>query len=137
MPKVMAWADGSLPRLHHYRARSRAWIGLMISKVGRCQEALTPTEEALKITLKLAKSNLAFLPNLAGCLNNSSSLQLQLGQPEIAGRAYEESIAILKMVGPPTDKPPWTVATLPVWKSTERQLDLMGSSSLALPDLLC
>ena len=33
---------------------------------------------------------------------------------------------IVKVIGNPTDKPPWTVATFPVLKSTERQLVLDG-----------
>ncbi|MFN6338794.1 MAG: tetratricopeptide repeat protein, partial [Cyanobacteriota bacterium] len=49
MERVMAWVNANLPKTHPYRARSQAWIGLLLSAVGRRQEALAPTEEALKI----------------------------------------------------------------------------------------
>ncbi|MBM5817400.1 MAG: tetratricopeptide repeat protein, partial [Cyanobacteria bacterium K_Offshore_surface_m2_239] len=59
-------------------------------------EALAPTEEALRIYRELAKTNPAFLPNLAGSLNNLGLLKMDLGEPEQARAAFEESLRLIK-----------------------------------------
>jgi superkiller protein 3 len=71
-------------------------LGNRYSELGRRQEALAPTEEAVRIRRELAKTNPAFLNDLAGSLNNLGLFQLALGQPEQARSAYAESIAIIR-----------------------------------------
>ena len=94
--QLMAWVNANLPSNDPYRAKSQTWMGLLLSAVGRRQEALAPTEEAVKIYRELAKTNPAFLNDLAGSLNNLGLFQLALGQPEQARSAYAESIAIIR-----------------------------------------
>ena len=94
--QMMAWVNVNLPRNDPYRAKSQTWMGLLLSAVGRRQEALAPTEEAVRILRELAKTNPAFLGDLAGSLNNLVFFQLALGQPEQARSAYAESIAIIR-----------------------------------------
>jgi hypothetical protein len=43
--QVMAWVNANMPRNDPYRARSQTWMGLLLSAVGRRQEARAPTEE--------------------------------------------------------------------------------------------
>ena len=71
-------------------------LGIRYSELGRRQEALAPTEEALKIYRELAKTNPAFQGDLAASLNNLGNRQLELGQPEIARNAYEEALKLLR-----------------------------------------
>ena len=92
----MGWVNSNLARNDPFRARSQTRMGILLSAVGRRQEALAPTEEAVKIHRELAKTNPAFLGDLAGCLNNLGVLYSELGQPVIARSAYEESIAIFR-----------------------------------------
>jgi tetratricopeptide (TPR) repeat protein len=94
--QLMAWVNTNLPRNDPYRAKSQTWMGLLLSAVGRRQEALAPTEEAVKTYRELAKTNPAFLGDLAASLNNLGLFQLALGQPEQARSAYAESIAIIR-----------------------------------------
>ncbi|MEB3316524.1 MAG: tetratricopeptide repeat protein [Cyanobacteriota bacterium] len=96
MQKVMVWVAGHLPRLHPYRARSQTWMGLMLSKVGRRQEALAPTEEALNIYRELAKTNPAVLPDLAWAMNNLGVRLSNLGRRQEALAPTEEALRIYR-----------------------------------------
>lgn len=77
-------------------ASSLGNLGTIYSVLGRRQEALSATEEAVKIYRKLAKINPSILDNLASSLNNLGLRQLELGQSEQARSTYEESIAIIR-----------------------------------------
>ena len=63
--------------------------------MGRRQEALAPTEEAVKTYRELAKTNPAYLGDLAVALNNLGLFQLALGEPEQARASYDESLKII------------------------------------------
>ena len=65
MQRVMVWVNANLSKNAPYRASSQTWMGLLLSAVGRRQEALAPTEEAVKIYRELAKTNPAYLGDLA------------------------------------------------------------------------
>jgi tetratricopeptide (TPR) repeat protein len=67
-----------------------------LSEVGRRQEALAPTEEAVKIRRELAKSNGAYLGDLALALNNLGIMQLAQGEPEQARVSFEASLEIIR-----------------------------------------
>jgi CHAT domain-containing protein len=66
---------------------------LFYSKMGRRQEALAPTEEALKIRRELAKTNLAFREGQALSATNLAVLQLQLANPSAALPLLRESVS--------------------------------------------
>jgi tetratricopeptide (TPR) repeat protein len=94
--RVMAWVNANLPKTHPYRARSQAWIGLLLSAVGRRQEALAPTEEALKIYRGLAQSNPAFQGDLANALINLAVRYSELGRRQEALAPAEEALKIYR-----------------------------------------
>jgi tetratricopeptide (TPR) repeat protein len=63
--------------------------------VGRREDALTAIEEAVKIRRALAAARPdAFLPDLAGSLNNQSNLLRDVGRREDALTAIEEAVKI-------------------------------------------
>ncbi|MBM5817567.1 MAG: tetratricopeptide repeat protein, partial [Cyanobacteria bacterium K_Offshore_surface_m2_239] len=84
MQRVMVWVNANLPKNAPYRASSQTWMGLLLSAVGRRQEALAPTEEAQRIYRELAKTNPAFLPDLADSLNNLGIRLSELGRRQEA-----------------------------------------------------
>ncbi|MCX5960917.1 MAG: tetratricopeptide repeat protein [Cyanobacteria bacterium] len=63
---------------------------------GRRQEALAPTEEALKIYRELAKTNPAFLGDLAMALNNLGAHYSELGRRQEALAPTEEALKIYR-----------------------------------------
>ena len=74
-PRQIAQGDAAfLPDL----ASALNNLGIRYSEVGRRQDALAPTEEAVQLHRELAAANPAFLPDLARALNNLGSL-LQRG----------------------------------------------------------
>src|SRR5207244_2003341 len=70
----------SLDTLRAFVARNDVWrhdlalgltyLGIRYSQLGRRQDALAPSEEAVTLYRELAAQNPTFLPNLAGSLNN-------------------------------------------------------------------
>ena len=96
MQQVMAWVDGSLPRRHPFRAKIHTWMGLLLSNVGRREEALAPSEEAVRIYRELSKTNPAYLPNLAMALNNLGVSLSELGRREEALAPTEEAVRIYR-----------------------------------------
>jgi hypothetical protein len=67
-----------------------------LSNLGRRQEALAPTEEALKIYRELAKTNPAFLPDLAMALNNLGVFLSEVGRRQEALAPTEEALKIYR-----------------------------------------
>ncbi len=94
--QVMAWVNTNLPRNAPYRARNQNDMGVLLSAVGRRQEALAPTEEAVKIYRGLAKTNPAYLGDLAGSLNNLGILYSNLGRRQEALAPTEEAVKIYR-----------------------------------------
>jgi tetratricopeptide (TPR) repeat protein len=94
--EVMVWVNANLPSNAPYRASSQSWMGLLLSAVGRRQEALAPTEEALKIRRELAKTNPAFQGDLAAALGNLGNRYSELGRRQEALAPTEEAVKIYR-----------------------------------------
>jgi tetratricopeptide (TPR) repeat protein len=77
---VMTWVKANLLAVHPFRAEALNNLGIYLSKMGQRAEALPPTLEAVKIRRELAKTNAAFLPDLAGSLGNLGNRYSELGQ---------------------------------------------------------
>ena len=72
-------------------------LGILLSALGRCEDALKPSEDASDLCRKLAASNpQAFLPNLVASLNNLGILLSALGRREEALAPSEEAVAICR-----------------------------------------
>ena len=72
-------------------------LGAMLSDLGRREEALEATEEAVGLYRGLAEANPeAFLPDLAGSLNNLGSDLSALGRREEALEATEEAVGLYR-----------------------------------------
>jgi tetratricopeptide (TPR) repeat protein len=96
--QVMVWVNANLPRNAPYRARSQTWMGQLLSAVGRRQEALAPTEEAVKIRRELAKTNSAFLNDLAASLTNLGNNYSDLGRRQEALTTSEEAVKVVRVL---------------------------------------
>ena len=59
-------------------------LGIRYSELGRREDALPPTEEAVTLRRELAATNPAFLPDLARALNNLGIRYSELGRREDA-----------------------------------------------------
>jgi tetratricopeptide (TPR) repeat protein len=71
--------------------------GAMLSNLGRREEALAASQEAVDITRRLAQTRPdAFLPDLAGSLNNSGAMLSNLGRREEALAASQEAVDIYR-----------------------------------------
>ncbi|MFM7455682.1 MAG: hypothetical protein ACKO2W_03715 [Vulcanococcus sp.] len=71
-------------------------MGNRYSELGRREEALPPTEEAVKIRRELSASNRAFLPDLAGSLGALGSHRLQAGDIQAACQSFQEGLVVLR-----------------------------------------
>ncbi|MFI0403610.1 MAG: tetratricopeptide repeat protein [Cyanobium sp.] len=98
MQRVMVWVNANLSKNAPYRASSQSWMGLLLSAVGRRQEALAPTEEALKIYRELAKTNSAYLPDLAFALIRQNLSYWNLSRRQEALASVEEAVKIYREV---------------------------------------
>ena len=70
-------------------------LGNRYSELGRREEALLPTEEAVRIRRELSQSNPAFLPDLATSLGAYGSVQRQAGELQAARESFQEGLAVL------------------------------------------
>ncbi len=79
------------------RAGSLHNLGNVLSELGRREEALAATEEAVGLFRRLAEGQpAAFLPDLAGSLNNLGNRLAALGRREEALAAAEEAVALYR-----------------------------------------
>jgi tetratricopeptide (TPR) repeat protein len=77
------------------RAHRLSWLGNRLAEVGRRQEALAPTEEAVTIYRRLTETNpAAYLPDLAMSLNNLGNWLAEVGRRQEALAATEEAVTI-------------------------------------------
>jgi len=67
LQQVMAWVKVNMPRNDPNRAATQNQMGLLLSAVGRPQEALAAAEDSVKISREVAKTNPNFLDDLARC----------------------------------------------------------------------
>ena len=68
--QVLAWLQANRPALDVFRARAFINLGTFLNAVGQQQEALAPTEEAVRILRQLEGSQPEARPYLAMALNN-------------------------------------------------------------------
>ncbi|MEB3324026.1 MAG: tetratricopeptide repeat protein, partial [Cyanobacteriota bacterium] len=92
--QVVAWLESHPDAPVVFRARALINLGLFLGNVGQRQEALAPTEEAVKITRELAKTNPAFLGDLAASLSNLGVRYTNLGRRQEALAPTEEAVKI-------------------------------------------
>jgi len=87
--------EGLEPGEEEERARRLNDLGIALSALGRRDDALAPTQEAVDIRRKLAQSNpAAFLPDLATSLNNLGNRLSALGRREEALAPTQEAVDI-------------------------------------------
>jgi tetratricopeptide (TPR) repeat protein len=96
MQQVMAWVNANLPRNDPYRAQTQSIVGALLNAEGRHQEALGPTEEAIKIYSELAKTNPSLLGDLAMALNNLGMSYSLLGRRQEALAPTEEAVKVYR-----------------------------------------
>jgi len=77
-------------------ARALNNLGVRYSELGRREEALKPTEEAVGICRELSESNRAFLLDLARALINLGVSYSELGQREESLKPTEEAVGICR-----------------------------------------
>jgi tetratricopeptide (TPR) repeat protein len=78
------------------QARAQGMLGYALSALGRREEALAATQEAVDIRRRLAEANpQAFLPDLASSLNNLGRDLSNLGRREEALAATQEAVRAL------------------------------------------
>jgi tetratricopeptide (TPR) repeat protein len=81
------------------RARSLNNLGVRLSDLGRREEALQTTDEAVGIYRQLAAQRPdAFLPDLASSLNNLGNMLSDLGRREEALQATDEAVRIRRQL---------------------------------------
>ncbi|HXF69903.1 MAG TPA: tetratricopeptide repeat protein [Thermoflexus sp.] len=92
-----------LERIPKEEVVERAWLlnnlGVALSELGRREEALAPTQEAVDLYRQLAATHpQAFLPDLARSLNNLGVMLSELGRPEKALKATQEAVVICRQL---------------------------------------
>jgi tetratricopeptide (TPR) repeat protein len=92
--KALEWVQAHRGPVDPFRALVLNNLSVILSALGRCQEALAPTEEAVKIWRELAKSNGAYLGDLALALNNLGVRYSELGRRQEALAPTEEAVKI-------------------------------------------
>ena len=93
---VVAWLQANRPTLDGFRARAVSMLGFILRSDGQRREALAPTEEAVKLYRELAKTNPAFLGELAGSLTNLGNFYSDLGRRQEALAPTEEAVRIFR-----------------------------------------
>jgi tetratricopeptide (TPR) repeat protein len=72
-------------------------LGIRYSEVGKRQEAVAPTEEAVRIRRELAERNPAFLPGLASALNNLGNRYSEVGREGEVDSVWEDAIGSITL----------------------------------------
>jgi hypothetical protein len=72
--KVLAWTQANRPALDVFRARAFINLGTFLNAVGQQQQALTPTEEAVRNLRQLEGSQPEARRFLAMALNNLGTI---------------------------------------------------------------
>jgi len=100
--------------------------------LGRREEALKPTEEAVGIYGELAKSNRAFLPDLATSLGALGAVWRQADDLQAASESFREGLAVLlpAVVAYPQAVQTLAVALLCDYVATVQSLGLEPDSEL-------
>jgi tetratricopeptide (TPR) repeat protein len=78
-------------------AQSLNLRGIVLAELGRREEALNPTQEAVDLYRKLAQTNpAAYNPDLAGSLNNLGAMLSELGRREEALSPTQEAVELYR-----------------------------------------
>ena len=96
--QVMSWLEAHPQAPEVFRARALINLGVFSNGAGLRKEALAPTEEAVKIFRELAKTNPAFLNDLAGSLNNLGIRYSELGRRQEALAPLEEAVKLTRVL---------------------------------------
>ena len=91
--QVMVWVQANRPALDGFRARALFNLRRYLSERGQPQEALAPTEEAVKFFRERAKVTPAAQANLARYATHLAMLQLQLANPSAALPLLKEAVS--------------------------------------------
>jgi tetratricopeptide (TPR) repeat protein len=84
----------------------------MLSEMGRREEALQATQEAVDLYRRLAAQHPdAFLPDLAGSLNNLGAMLSEMGRRAEALQATQEAVDLYRRWPPSTPTP-----SSPTWR---------------------
>jgi CHAT domain-containing protein len=94
--QVVAWMPANRPALDVFRAQALSNLGTFLSAVGQKQEALTPTEEGVRILRQVEGSQPEARRFLAMALNNLSKALGELGRPQEALATTEEALKIFR-----------------------------------------
>jgi tetratricopeptide (TPR) repeat protein len=86
--RLLGALEGNQGESRRFQAMALTNLRVSYTNLGRRLEALVPSKEAVKIYRELAKSNLAFLGDLATSLHNLGVFKQDLGEPEQARIAY-------------------------------------------------
>ena len=94
--QVVAWVQANRPALDVFRARALINLGRFLSGVGQKQEALAPTEEAVRILRQVEGSQPEARRFLAIALSNLGVRYSELGRRQEALSATEEALKIYR-----------------------------------------
>ena len=92
--QVLAWLQANRPALDVFRARAFINLGAFLNAVGQQQEALAPTEEAVRILRQLEGSQPDARPFLAMALNNLGKFSGDLGRHQEALAPTKEAVQL-------------------------------------------
>jgi CHAT domain-containing protein len=93
---TLEWTKAQLGPTHPFRAQVLNDMGLFMSAMGRREEALVATGEAVKISRELAKNNLFYLGDLAMVLSNLGQSYTNLGRSQEALAPTEEAVKLYR-----------------------------------------
>jgi CHAT domain-containing protein/tetratricopeptide (TPR) repeat protein len=92
--QVVAWVQANRPALDVFRARVLINLGNFLSEMGQKQEALAPTEEAIRILRQVEGSQPEARRFLASSLNNLGAHYSNVGRRQEALAPTEEALKI-------------------------------------------
>jgi len=92
--RVLAWTQANRPALDVFRARAFINLGTFLNAVGQQQQALAPTEEAVRILRQLEGSQHDARPFLAMALNNLGKFLGDLGRHQEALAPTKEAVQL-------------------------------------------
>jgi len=92
--QVLAWLQANRPALDVFRARAFINLGAFLNAVGQQQEALAPTEEAVRILRQLEGSQPDARRFLAMALNNLGKFLGDLGRHQEALATTKEAVQL-------------------------------------------
>ena len=92
--QVLAWTQANRPALDVFRARAFINLGAFLNAVGQQQQALAPTEEAVRILRQLEGSQPEARPFLAMALNNLGKFLGDLGRHQEALAPTKEAVQL-------------------------------------------